>query len=348
MPNDKLAISRRDAEAALEAYDIGPVLFVRPGAGTANRAVIVVTKKGQYFFKLRNPRYSSRGQLIFDHEVIRRLHQAGLPVTPPVRTRNGSRWLQWEKDVYELYPLIEGDDHVPGNLEQIRAAGAVLGGIHRRTESLDPGDGKKPVRLHAPAAIVRGLRWAFEEAGRTGDGDAETRVRELMDVAEGLSRRLPDAAYWALPQCIIHGDYHPANLKFSGSDVVGVFDFDWVGRGPRMVDVADGVLFLGGERSCPTDAGDIVALTQSFNLRQEWIGAFGAGYGAHIAPELEELKALPDLLRCRWLFCRVDAMERKVAPEEKLSYLLQDITEPLRQIDALDGWLTSGAWLTQG
>ena len=32
------------------------------------------------------------------------------------------------------------------------------------------------------------------------------------------------------------------------------------------------------------------------------------------------LEALPDLMRARWLFCRVDAMERKIPEDQKLDY----------------------------
>lgn len=344
MSNGKPAIQRRDAEDVLSAYDVGPVLFVRPHAGTANPAVVVVTRKGQYFLKRRNARYSSRGQLTYDHEVIRRLAQAGLPVTVPVKTRSGSRWLSWDDAVYELYHLVEGREHTAGDLPQIRAAGAVLGAFHKATASLDPGEGKRPQRLHAPAAILRGLRWALEEAERVGDATARDQVRGLMAAAEGLTVRLPDAEYWALPQCVIHGDYHPANLKFEGDKVVGLFDFDWASAGPRAVDIADGVLFFCGQRPTPVNPADIESLTQAFTLKREWIEAFGAGYASEVTVEERELKALPDLMRCRWLFCRVDAMERKIAPDRKLSYLLDGIAGPLEQIGELTECLRSGEW----
>jgi len=348
MSNGKLAIQRRDAEDVLSAYDVGPVLFVRPHAGTANPAVVVVTRKGQYFLKRRNPRYSSRGQLTYDHEVIRRLAQAGLPVTVPVKTRSGSRWLSWYDAVYELYHLVEGREHSAGDLSQVRAAGALLGAFHRVTASLEPGDGKRRQRLHAPVAILKGLRWALEEAERVGSGTARDQVRGLMAAAEGLSVRLPDPEYWALPQCVIHGDYHPANLKFECDKVVGLFDFDWVSAGPRAVDLADGILFFCGERAAPTDPADIVSLTQAFRLNREWIAAFGAGYATEVSVEERELKALPELMRCRWLFCRVDAMERKVAPERKIGYLLEGMAGPLEQIGELADWLRSGEWLRGG
>jgi homoserine kinase type II len=39
-------------------------------------------------------------------------------------------------------------------------------------------------------------------------------------------------------QLVIHCDYHPGNLKFKGSQVVGLFDFDWSKIDYRCFDVA--------------------------------------------------------------------------------------------------------------
>ena len=346
MSKHPTVLSQGEARAVLGGYDVGAVMFTRPAAGTANPAVIVVTDRGQFFLKRRNPRYSARGQLLYDHAVIRRLARAGLPVTPPRLTISGSRWQEHNEQVYELYPLVGGEQHEDGNLRQVEAAGRALGAFHLATQDFTPGGDKPLPRFHNPQDSLRGLRWARDRlaAGRLSPhGDLEL-VRRLIEVAEAIRRRLPDRAYWALPQCIVHGDYHPANLKFEGDEVAGIFDFDWVGRAPRMVDVADGLIYFCGRRARPVLPSDIASLTQAFTFDMDAVTAFGRGYAAGVSVTPRERAALPDLLRARWLFSRVDAMERKVPEERKLDYLLEDIEAPLAEIDRRAESLTAGAF----
>ncbi len=331
----------------LRAYNLGRLVFVRPAAGTANPAVIVVTTRGQFFLKRRNPRYSSAGQMSFDHAVIRHLAQAGLPVVTPVRTISGSRWCTTDDGTYELYPLVTGEQPREGDLAQIAAAGRTLAAFHLATRDFTPPGEKKLGRLHAPAASLRGLKWARTHLPRdAASAPADlAAVDRAIRVAQAVAQRLPDEAYWGLPCCIIHGDYHPANLKVDGDKIAGVFDFDWVGRAPRMLDVADGLMFFCGTRAQPTVAGDIVSLTQAFRWETAALCAFGCGYAEQVTPTPRELQVLPDLLRARWLFCRVDAMERKLPAEGKLAYLLHELTQPLDEIDRLADWLAAGKWL---
>ncbi len=44
--------------------------------------------------------------------------------------------------------------------------------------------------------------------------------------------------YNAMPRLIIHGDYHPGNLKFQNGKVAGVFDFDWAKMETRCFDIS--------------------------------------------------------------------------------------------------------------
>jgi Ser/Thr protein kinase RdoA (MazF antagonist) len=134
---------------------------------------------------------------------------------------------------------VSGQEHAEGSLAQIEAAGALLAEFHAATTGLVPSSKKIFPRLRDPKSLLRGLTWARNRRISQGlDDKVGDVVAGLVATAEGIGHRLPDKAYWALPQCIVHGDYHPANLKFQGDQVAGLFDFDWVGPGPRMVDAA--------------------------------------------------------------------------------------------------------------
>jgi Ser/Thr protein kinase RdoA (MazF antagonist) len=247
--------------------------------------------------------------------------------------------------IYEIYPVIRGVAHTPGDLAQIESAGRLLGALHSTTADTE-GTGKRIRRFHDPRAIVQGLEWAKLQVGKLpGPANAMEGIGRLLRVGREIGKRLPDTGYEALPHCIIHGDYHPANVLYEGSEISGLFDFDWVARAPRAVDISDGLIFWCARREKPFEPSQIESLTQPFVLEAEWLKAFGKGYASAVKPTVYELKALPELMRARWLFSRVDAMQRKVPEARKLTFLLDRAEGPLEQIAQFEGSISGGEWL---
>ncbi len=209
----------------------------------------------------------------------------------------------------------------------------MLARFHLASDDFEPPADKTWARYHSPADIVAGLATIRDDAEALAVADR---------VAGELVTRLPDEVYGTLPTTIVHGDWHPANLKFDGGRVAGVFDLDWCTRQPRMVDLADGLLFFCSHRAEPIVPGDIWSLTQTMRMDAELTRAFGAGYTALLPPTGDELAALPDLMRCRWLYCRVDAAVRKVEVGRRVEFLLRDLLTPLDWIDAHEADLAAG------
>jgi Ser/Thr protein kinase RdoA (MazF antagonist) len=110
------------------------------------------------------------------------------------------------------------------------------------------------------------------------------------------------------------------------------------------VDVADGLLYFCGRREQPMLPAFIRSITQPFLLERDRIQAFGWGYGQSVALTEAEFAVLPNLLRARWLFSRVDAMERKIPELERVAYLLDGIEPALAQIDAAAAFIAGGSW----
>lgn len=334
------SFSRHELEAVLPQWRLKP-LFTRAAGGTANASLVVVTPRGQYVLRRRNPRYSDLGQLNFDHSVLHALARRGLPVPHVVKTLSGSRWLSHEGHVYELHQFIDGQEADPNSLEEVSAAGAMLARFHRATENLQPAGAKDWPRYFDPKVSLKSLKEAQRQLrlGLPGDlspytaDQVATTLEALRAAAQACDRALPDKHYWALPQCLIHGDWHPANLRFAHHEVVGILDFDWVGRQPRMVDVTDGLMFFGSVRETDLDGGDIWSLTQPYRFVWERMAAFFAAYTATVHLEPRELAALPHLMRQRALYNRVDPMVRKVPTDRRLAFLVAGrVEEPLAWI----------------
>ncbi len=351
---NKFPLSDKETADLLRAWPVGRFLLGHPASGTANPAIATITDEGQFFLKQRNARYSDPGQLAYDHSVIKHLARSGLPVVPPVKTPRGSRWLRRADKIYELYPFVEGSPFQEGDTEQMAAAGRLLGQWHEATRDFQPTGHKPWPRYFSPADRLpeiqeaRGLLEQGADTGNISARQAQGLIDYLQTQAQLAIQQVPDERYWALPQVIIHGDWHPANFKFSDSQVAGIFDFDWVGRQPRLVDVVDGLMFFCAHRRYPLQAGDIYRLTQSLTPDWEWMRIFLRPYLETNRLTEEEFQCLPGLMRARWLYTRLDAMHRKIPQEDTVKFLLPEVDKPLRWIDENAPVLASGSWLKPG
>jgi Ser/Thr protein kinase RdoA (MazF antagonist) len=351
MARDENRITAGEMRRVLEPWRMR-AMFTRPGGGTANASVVIVTNRGQFFLKRRNPRYCDPDQLSYDHSVLHGLAQAGLPVPHVVRTPEGSRWLRLGEQVYEMFQFIDGQDFNPNSPEEIAAAGTALGTFHRASVRLHP-SGKKdwpryfdPKVSHERLVAVR-QRLREGNAGDLGSFTPEQvdkTLAYLMAQAKACTKNLPTRAYESLPHTIVHGDWNSANLRFRDHQVVGITDFDWVGHQPRLLDVADGLIYFGATRENNLDGGDIWSLTQPFTFQWDRMALFLEAYRALVPLADAEMQVLPDFLRQRCLYIRVDAMARKVPEADQLRFVVTGVEEPLQWIAANEEKLRSGRW----
>jgi Ser/Thr protein kinase RdoA (MazF antagonist) len=337
----ELALAEAEVRSLLPRWDVGGFVGLPgEGGGSANPAVVVDTERGRFFLKRRNPRYSAPEMLRHDHALMEHLALKGLPAPLAVPTGEGTRWATVGEAVYELYPYMAGHPHDPKDEGQIREAGRVLAEFHRATADFGPPHGKEWPRYHDPAKTIEGLEWARDlltgqpsptPAGRDPT-EARAEVERLLDLAYELQRDFPDETYWAQPVVLVHGDWHPANVKCAGGRICGVFDLDWSTRQPRLVDLADGVIYFAGRRPGSLDASDIRTLTRAFTLSDERLRLFLQGYTSAGSVAESELLMLPRFMLARWLYSRVDPMRRKIAPEEAIDYLLEEVWCPVSEI----------------
>jgi Ser/Thr protein kinase RdoA (MazF antagonist) len=131
---------------------------------------------------------------------------------------------------------------------------------------------------------------------------------------------------------VIHGDIHPGNVKFKGARVAAVYDFDYLSEQARCRDLVDALMFFAASRREPLNPDDIRSLTQPFVLNPEWCSWLLGGYQQ--VSKLSELEwsAFPWLIRSQWLQIRLRG-SRKVPPEEKLAFVLDDFFPLINWLD---------------
>src|SRR6185369_14241267 len=84
--------------------------------GTMLPKFSVQTSAARVVVRFRQPEFASEAFIRFDHDVLRRLAHAGLPVPLPLSRRDGTSWLRVEGGTLEALSWIDGESFEGGGL----------------------------------------------------------------------------------------------------------------------------------------------------------------------------------------------------------------------------------------
>jgi Ser/Thr protein kinase RdoA (MazF antagonist) len=292
--------------------------------GTANANYRVKHKSGTFFLRQRSPRYIESDQIAFDHGIMRHLTKHGIIGPNPLPTREGTDTTATDDGVYELHRFVDGVPLDWNNPNHLAIAGKGLRTFHNAMADFSSSAQKGWPRDDSTEASRIGITEI-----RTIAGDP-AHLRVLDELAEWCNRidaALPDADYWALPTCVIHGDFHPGNLMIV-EDRLGLFDLDCASHQAKTRDLADAFLYVCARRDGSFDASTIIQLTRECRLEPERNRQFLAAYGPITDAERA---ALPWLVAARWIHSRIHG--RKKLPEsEWLPYATEGVLTPLEEL----------------
>ncbi|MEW6569436.1 MAG: phosphotransferase [Chloroflexota bacterium] len=341
-----------ELNAVLAHYDLGHLVHWQlDQRGTVNVSYVVETDRAGHrskYFLRRYKRGISGDEIRFEHALIRHLAAQGTcPVARVHPTRTGPTFLHrtspdGEDEFYAVFDYLTGEDRYTwvgprctgGELQH---AGALLAEFHRGASTLVPeGRRLEPKILDLLEIIER----AWSEAPSRSKGtifDRELTAnfapvqRSIAETRQVLHEAAPH-----LPECVIHCDYHPGNLKFEGEAITGLVDFDWSKRDLRGFDVGLALWYF-----CVSWEG-----RADGRLRLGEASAFISAYQSHLRshaglPPLsaEEIRALPHLINAGNIYVLYwtlrDYFGKEVDPEEYRLYLRHGI--------AFARWFASGA-----
>ena len=316
-------------DAVLADFDLGRALELRGLGGTAARKWAVRTAQGRFVVRRRPDEFADPGSVGFDHAVMRRLAAAGFPVPCPAAAADGRTAAVRGDGTYEVLCWIEGEPFREGDPEALRELGIFLARFHQELAGEIPPGKEGRLREDHPDLLQ-----PYLAAVQTQASDAGQR-QQLAALAGQLSlvrRQLDQRLYDSLPRAVIHGDFHPGNVRFRGPRVAALYDFDYLGVQARARDIADAVMFFASHRRQPLVADDIRELTRAFVPDAARCVPLLAGYESVtplIAPEWE---ALGWLIRSRWLQARLRG-SRKVSAAEKVQFVLSGLFEVVAWLD---------------
>lgn len=162
------------------------------------------------------------------------LYGRGLPVSAPVPARDGRLQVEVGRVSMGVQREIVGDLLDTADLNQVRAAGAVLAQLQDALAAYPDAD-----QIPALADAAKPLR------ARVTDW-LDTRANHLpvaaRDTLRGLVATAPPDR---LPRQLVHFDFRSANILCARGEVAAVLDFEEVRHDHRLVELARAAVLLG-------------------------------------------------------------------------------------------------------
>lgn len=223
-----------------------PLSCVPLAQGLLNHSYRLTTTRGAYF--LKHHLDGDHESVARQHRAIRRLEALGMPVAPPVGDAGGGTVAVLGGRCYALHPWVEGRHRTGAQLERTesRRLGALLGRVHTSLEEvMDTGPATFPYDDSAEPADTFALIDELLALARNRtaheafDALAEHRLTERRALLERHHHRRPPpgsepASGW------VHGDFHPLNVLYRGTEAAAIIDWDRLGVQPRAEEAVRG------------------------------------------------------------------------------------------------------------
>ncbi|MBA7481707.1 MAG: phosphotransferase [Spirochaeta sp.] len=275
----------------VDFYDIGTLTDVQEiFGGFTNRSFRIQVRRAEgkktYFARKYNENTATE-EILFEHALINHTIQNGLTIGAGIiKNRQGSTYVQLPdgNSIFAIFEHLDGEDKYTWDAPNLsdteyQNAARVLADFHNAVRNFDP-DGlqrKEPPILKLWPAFPENLKKLAKQNRR---GKLIPYFREqlpgILDIITSNPFSMDEAA--GMPVIATHYDYHPGNLKWSGEEVVGIFDFDWTKIDLRLFDICMAVIYF-----CSSWAGN-----SDEKLRMDKCGIFLQSYQCR----LKELNGL--------------------------------------------------------
>lgn len=319
-----------ELQRVLRCYELGELRVARRAeCGFVNENWVVETNRKRYFLRRRHPHLRNPGVIRAQHALINRLRQAGFPAPTIVPTASGGTLLMLDDEFYEIHEYIEGTPYDHTSPAHFQEAALTLGLYHTHVQGFAPRALRDLGELYSPAILNTNLTNLTEAWRLERDRDLAQVARQLESHAADLATRF--SGHGTLPHLVIHGDYYADNLLFEDDRIVGVVDYDKARWQPRVVELAEVLIYFASLRP-----GHLKHLVYPGFLEWEPFARFLHHYTHAITLDENEIRALPDYIRCIWLSISLQRLlEKGPRPAQAPA--------ALREVLALGDWATANA-----
>jgi homoserine kinase type II len=323
--------------SVLANYDMDDVSAVHYAeGGTRNQNYEIWCKgKKEYFLRQRKVSSVIKDDIEFDHSLMDYLSDNDIIIPSPMPNVYDKTFTEYNGSYYELSRYIDGHPFSRDSKDHLIIGGKNLARFHSVGESFRWKKTKSIGRIDPPGVAKATIEELFQNPRERRAFPELKRVLHELDMVEN---ELNDDVFESLPQTLIHGDFHPGNIKYLNEQRLAFFDLDWVSIQPRLQDLAYGILFFASLREDDINPSDIYSLTDACKPSIKKSSIFISAYNSIAELSREELDFLPYFIRVAWICCRTDG-SKKVSVENRLEFFKRDILTPLESLDELKDYL---------
>lgn len=191
-----------------------------------NCLLLTAADKTKYLLKsVRNEE-----KLLLEEDMLLFLLDRGIYVSPPLRTKDNSLYVQHQNSKYCLYKYITGEHLQFKTRKQITYAGKRLGCILAKLHlALNSYDTKETLTVDMDLHNQI-FNWAIPNIK-----NSYTDIN-LLSLIES-QKNILETTFRCLPKQFIHRDFHPNNVLFNNGYFAGIIDFELCTKGYRTFDI---------------------------------------------------------------------------------------------------------------
>jgi homoserine kinase type II len=223
-------LAKKDAIKLADEFALGELVSVTGiKNGSVNTHYLLETKRGRFFAKIDE----IKGELEVKQELdlLFYLKKQGFPCLQPIKSKTGRHYVEFNGKILTISRYLDGAELGVESLTatHLTALGNALANLHLIGRGYKKGIDN---RFGFNRIVM-----AYREARRQLPPHLKHIIRVLDDEFSYLENYLDNN----LPKGIIHGDLFPDNVKFKGTRLVGVLDFEAACRGKLIYDLATAV-----------------------------------------------------------------------------------------------------------
>ena len=223
-------LHKRESTRIADEFGLGDLVSITGiRNGSVNTHYLLETKRGRYFIKIDEVK--SEVEVKQELELLLYLKRQGFPCPQPIKSKTGKYYYEYQGKYLSISRNLEGGEFPLEALTPVHLE--VLGHALAELHLIGRGYKKGIDNRFGFTKIVT----MYREVRKLLPSHLKNIVRVLDDEVSYLENYLDNN----LPKGIIHGDLFPDNVKFRGSRLVGVVDFEAACRGKLIYDLATAV-----------------------------------------------------------------------------------------------------------
>lgn len=228
------------ADIIRKNYDLGDVGLPRPLEGAhqrRHRKMVVETSKGVFLAKTYTRSLVVIDSLNFQHRLSEHLFANGLPVARIQKAKSGKGYVEVDDWVLELQEFVKGEP-MTLTLKTLEISAKALGKFHTVCYGLPAPP--RDVNMWRFSEVPMDIFMSFFNMAREEKDESSLKpyYRYLVEFIQRSAQELSIEKRSEFEVGLIHGDWHGANLLFSGEKLLAIIDLEFAGQGCYLEDIS--------------------------------------------------------------------------------------------------------------